>query len=265
MSRFNIIHYIKKILDPSMPRLGPGNSELTKKALNMVLPVITREKKGGLRVLDIGCGYGAQTMELAAHLNEIITAIDIHQPFLDELQRRAERNNFSDKIRPCLGDMNNLGMKKESFDLVWAEGSLYHAGEGPLYHAGFEKGLGICRDLLVPGGGLGASEMSWLRPDPPEECRKFFADIYPDMVDIESNLETIRNNGFDIIGHFTLPEAAWWEPFYHPLEKRLAVLREQYASDQDWIEVLDSFQHEIDIFSRYSKYYGSVFFVMKRC
>lgn len=257
MSRFDILQYIYKILDPSMPRLGIGNSESTKNALNMVLPVINREKKGSLRVLDIGCGYGAQTMELAAHVNGIITAIDNHQPFLDELQRRAERNNLSDKIRPCLGDMNNLGMEKESFDIVWAEGSLYHAG--------FERGLGICRDLLVPGGGLGASELSWLRPDPPEECRKFFADIYPDIVDIESNLDTFRNNGFDIIGHFTLPDAAWWEPFYHPLEKRLAVLREQYASDQDWIEVLDSFQHEIDIYSRYSKYYGYVFFVMKRC
>ena len=257
MSRFDIIPYIKKILDPSMPRLGPGNSELTKNALNMVLPVINREKKGSLRVLDIGCGYGAQTMELATHVNEIITAIDNHQPFLDELQRRAERNNLSDKIRPCLGDMNNLGMEKESFDIVWAEGSLYHAG--------FERGLGICRDLLVPGGGLGASEMSWLRPDPPEECRKFFADIYPDIVDIESNLETIRNNGFDIIGHFTLPDAAWWEPFYHPLEKRLAVLLKQYESDPDWVSVLDIFQHEIEIYRRYSDYYGYIFYVLQRC
>lgn len=257
MSRFDIMDYIYEIIDPSFPRLGPGSSESTQKALNMVMPVISRDIKDRLRVLDIGCGNGAQTIELATHLDRIITAVDNHQPFLDELKRRAEQKGVSDKIRPCLGDMNNLEMKNESFDLVWAEGSLYHAG--------FERGLCICRDLLVSGGGLGASELSWLRPDPPEECREFFAEIYPAIVDIDSNLETIKNNGFNVIGHFALPDTEWWEPFYLPLEKRLKVLRKQYASDPDWMNVLDSFQHEIYIFSRYSAYYGEVFYVMQRC
>ena len=257
MSRFDIMDYIHKIIDPSLPRLGPGSSETTKKALNMVMPIITRDIKGSLRVLDIGCGNGAQTLELAGHLDTIITAVDNHQPFLDELVRRAEQHGLSDKIRPCPGDMTNLGMEAGSFDLVWAAGSLYHAG--------FEQGLAICRDLLVPGGGLCASELAWLKPDPPGECREFFAEIYPAMVDIDSNLAIIRNAGLNVIGYFTQPDTEWWEPFYLPLEKRLAVLREQYASDPDWMNVLDSFQHEIDIFSRYSEYYGYVFYVMQRC
>ena len=257
MGRFDIMDYIFKIIQPSFPRLGPGSSESTQKALNMVLPVVNRNIKGSIRVLDIGCGNGTQTIELARHLDSVITAVDIHQPFLDELTRRAEQQGLSDKIRPCRGDMTNLGMDKGSFDLVWAEGSLYHAG--------FEQGLGICRNMLVPGGGLGASELSWLRPDVPEECREFFAEIYPAMVDIDSNLDTIRNNGFNVIGHFALPDTEWWEPFYHPLKKRLDVLRERHASDPDWMNVLDSFYHEIDIFSRYSACYGEVFFVMQRC
>ena len=110
-----------------------------------------------------------------------------------------------------MADMNNLELDEESFDLIWAEGSLYHAG--------FERGLEICHDLLVPGGGLAASELAWLRPDPPKECRDFFDDVYPFMVDIPANLEKIKDHGFDVIGHFTLPDVAWWEPFYHPLKK----------------------------------------------
>jgi len=89
--------------------------------------------------------------------------------------------------------------------------------------------------------------------------------VYPAIVDRESNLETIRNNGFDIIGHFTLPDVAWWEPFYHPLEKRLADLLKRYASDPDWVTVLDSIQHEIEMYRRYSEYFGYIFCVMQRC
>ena len=87
---------------------------------------------------------------------------------------------------------------------------------------------------------------------------------YSVMVDIPANLETIKDKGFDVIGHFTLPDVTWWEPFYHPLEKRLAILRKQYAADTDWMAVLDTFQREINVYRRYSEYFGSIFYVMQR-
>ncbi len=257
MSRYDIMQYIFEVFDPSLPRLGPGNSESTGKALEMVLPAMNRKPSdGGLSILDLGCGNGAQTLDLAKLLDGIITAIDNHQPFLDELWRRAVKEDVSDKIRPCPGDMNNLKLDKASFDLVWAEGSLYNAG--------FAQGLEVCHGLLAPGGGLAASELTWLRPHTPDECRKFYDEMYSAMVDIPANLETIKDSGFDVIGHFTLPNEAWWDAFYQPLEKRLAVLRKKYAADSGWMEVLDSFQHEIDINSRYSDYFGYVFYVMQR-
>ncbi len=31
----------------------------------------------------------------------------------------------------------------------------------------------------------------------------------------------IRACDYEVLGHFTLPESAWWEPYYQPLEERL--------------------------------------------
>ena len=43
----------------------------------------------GMRVLDIGCGSGMQTLQLARTLNCPITAIDNHVPFLQQLRAAA--------------------------------------------------------------------------------------------------------------------------------------------------------------------------------
>jgi cyclopropane fatty-acyl-phospholipid synthase-like methyltransferase len=42
------------------------------------------------RLLDIGCGPGMQTIELAKISNAKITALDFYQPFLDELAKSVK-------------------------------------------------------------------------------------------------------------------------------------------------------------------------------
>lgn len=147
-------------------------------------------------------------------------------------------------------------MEPGSFDVVWAEGSLFIMG--------FREGLEACRDLLTPSGLLAASELSWLQSDPPSECRQFFADAYPVMVDVAANLATIRSCGYDILGHFILPESAWWTPYYHPLEARLQALRQKYAADPERIEMIEAVYLEIEMYRRYSSYYGNVFYLMRQ-
>jgi cyclopropane fatty-acyl-phospholipid synthase-like methyltransferase len=254
--------FFYEIFDPSLPRLGPGDDASTRKALNALLSAKLRRTDASdstrMRILDIGCGNGAQTIQLAKHADGVITAVDNHQPFLDELQRRAEAEGLSQNIRLCLRDMRALEMEMEkgAFDLIWSEGSLFIMG--------FREGLQAFRDLLTPGGLLAASELSWLRSDPPPECREYFAKEYPVMVEIAANLATITSCGYEILGHFTLPESAWWLSFYHPLEERLQSLREEYATDCERMEVIESFQTEIETYRRYSTYYGNVFYLMRR-
>jgi len=249
------------IFHASLPRLGPGEELSTQKALDKLLSIraqsADKPMSSKLRVLDIGCGNGTQTIQLAKHIDGTILAVDNHQPFLDELQRRAEAEGVSDKIQPCLKDMRDLGLDDGSFDLIWSEGALYIMG--------CREGLVACHSLLVPGGLMAVSELCWLRPDPPAECRQYFAKEYPPMTDIDTNLATIKSCGYEVVEHFTLPESAWLEPLYNPLEDRLRLLRKKYATDPERIEMIDSTQVEIDQYRKYSSYYGYVFYLMQRC
>jgi SAM-dependent methyltransferase len=248
------------IFDASLPRLGPGDEASTLKALNMLYPAGPRPKDKApgrdTRILDVGCGNGAQTLVLARHTDGSILAVDNRQAFLDELLRRAAEAGVAEKIQVSRRDMATLTESDGPFDLIWSEGAFFVMG--------FREALTACHRLLTPGGGLAASELCWLRPDPPDECRRFFAAVYPALVDIETNLATIRACGYEVVGQFPEPESAWWEPCYHPIEARLRVLRTQHAGEAENLALIEQIQAEIDLYRRYSAYYGNVFFVLRR-
>jgi hypothetical protein len=84
------------------------------------------------------------------------------------------------------------------------------------------------------------------------------------MTDIASNLATIRSCGYDILGHFTVPESSWWTQYCHPLEDRLKSCREKYSADPERIEMIDSIYLEIEMYRKYARYYGNVFYLMQR-
>ena len=106
-----------------LPREAPGSDACTARALSMI-PALPDDP----RILDIGCGPGAQTLVLARQTGGRVTAIDTHQPFLDDLARRAERAGLTSRVHPQLGDMTALDFEEASFDVIWSEGAIYIMG-----------------------------------------------------------------------------------------------------------------------------------------
>lgn len=233
-----------------LPREGPGSRDSTARALALAGPLPERP-----RVLDIACGPGAQTIDLAELLPDAqITALDNHAPFLAELERRAASRGLADRIETREGDMAALPFAAGSFDLIWCEGAAYLMGVG--------NALSAWRPLLRPGGRLALSEAVWLRPDPPERVRRCFAE-YPAMGDVEACRLLVRESGYTLLGDFVLPEHAWWDDYYAPMQARLAALAPRYAGDAAAEAVLREHRDEIEMWREFAGWYGYVFLVMK--
>ena len=128
-----------------LPREGPGDNESTKKAY-----LLLRNLPEKPRILDIGCGPGMQTVTLAKLSNGKIDAVDNHQPFLEQLKKKAEEEGVSKKITAVNGDMTTLNYDDGSFDLIWCEGAIFIIG--------FERGFREWKRLLTGKGYLVVSE-----------------------------------------------------------------------------------------------------------
>ena len=233
-----------------LPREGPGRDQYTARAFKM-LPKLELP-----RILDIGCGPGGPTMELARLSGGHVIGMDIHQPYLDRLSQKIEEAGLSDRVEALNCSMFEMPFPDESFDIIWAEGSIYPIG--------FERGLKEWRRFIKPNGFLVVHEMTWLRPEPPQEISDYWKELYPGIKTVAENMALIPNCGYDLIGHFTLPEDAWWTEYYGPLEDRIRTLRNKYLDDTEALAMLNEEQREIDMYRKYQQWYGSVFFVMKR-
>jgi SAM-dependent methyltransferase len=185
-----------------------------------------------------------------------MTAVDIDQTSLDVLSKKISEAGLAGRVKILNRSMFDMNFPDASFDVIWAEGSIFIIG--------FEKGLREWRRFLKPRGHLVVHEMVWLQPEPPPALRDYWERIYPGISDIPGNLQKITACGYDVIAHFALPEDIWWTVYYEPLEKRIRQLREKYADERDALALLDKEQHEIDLYKKYSNWYGSAFFVTEK-
>jgi ubiquinone/menaquinone biosynthesis C-methylase UbiE len=180
--------------------------------------------------------------------------VDIHQPFLDELMRRAHDAKLAEYIRPVCASMEALPFPPDSFDVVWSEGSIYIMG--------FERGLRAWQPLLRRFGSVVVSELSWLGTDPPAPAREFWSEAYPAMQSVAENLATIERCGYQRIDNFALPKQAWLTNYYEPLMQRMEVFERVHAGDPEAAKLVAQERREIELFHSHGDAYGYVFYLM---
>lgn len=81
----------------------------------------------GLRVLDIGCGWGGMALTLAREYGADVTGITLSEEQLQEARARAASEGLSDRVRFELMDYRSV---RDTYDRIVSVGMLEHVGVG---------------------------------------------------------------------------------------------------------------------------------------
>lgn len=239
-------------LHKNSDRQGPGSENDTLKALDF-LDLPTGQN---LKIADIGCGSGGQTISLAKKLSGQIIAIDLFPEFLNELNEKSQKLGLTDKIIALEKSMDDLPFKKDEFDLLWSEGAIYNIG--------FENGLKKWKDYLKVGGYLAVSEITWITQSRPKEIEEFWNSEYPE-VDIASNkIKQLESNGYSLVGYFYLSQDSWIETYYKPMQARFENFLKRNNNSELARKVVEDNQAEIDLYQKFKEYYSYGFYIARK-
>jgi ubiquinone/menaquinone biosynthesis C-methylase UbiE len=234
-----------------LPREGPGDNASTARALKAMSDLSPTPE-----ILDIACGPGMQTLELARRSGGRVTAIDLHAPFLAEVGRRSRAEGLGDRIALVRASMTALPLADSSFDVVWCEGALYIMG--------FVEGLQAWQRHLKPEGYIAVTEPV-LFQEPAETAPEVLAGWaeYPAVTTVAGILARAASAGFQVIEHFPLPPSAWWDDYYGPIAAKLPALRAAHCADPAYARRIHEAEDEIDLYRRYSYAFGYLFVVLR--
>ena len=235
------------LLVGGMEKLGPGGDVHTVRVLRF-LPA------SEFRVVDAGCGTGRQTIALARELGTVVHAVDLHAPFLADLERRAQKAKVEHLVRTHCMDMKDIPGVFQSIDLLWSEGAAYNIG--------LANALATWAPALAPDGFAVVSELSWLKEQAPATVKEFFRSGYPDMQPVQHNIELAESAGYRLLGIYTLPREAWVEGYYDVLAPRAMGLVDH--ADPSVRAFAPETVREIEVFERSDDSYSCVFYVLQR-
>jgi len=185
-------------------------------------------------ILDIGCGRGNCTMELARLSDGKITAIDIDQEALNHFKKKVEKHGLSNRIEIINCSLIQNQLPKTSFDIAWAEGVIHIIG--------FKRALKEIYLLLKPQGYL----------------------VGHDSVEsIEPHVENLKKLGFSLANRFSLPKDAWWKMYGEPVEKRILEIRKE-TNDKVLLKMLERHENDAKWIKNNPNASKSLFYILQK-
>jgi len=234
-----------------LERQGPGSPEMTIRALSFLENI-----DKNIKVIDLACGTGGQTMVLAQNITGNIIGLDQCSDFINVFNNNAKKLNLQNRVNGIVGSMENLPYQKEEFDLIWSEGAIDSIG--------FEKGLNYWNGFLKKNAYIAVTCPSWLTEERPAEIEKFWIDAVNGLNTIGQNISIMTKTGYDFVATFILPEKCWTDNYFIPREVIEKALLERYPGNKTVVAYIENEKYEVELYTKYKQYYGYVFYIGKR-
>jgi len=138
----------------------------------------------GMRVLDVGCGWGSFAVHAAARHGVHVTGITLSEPQAARARERAQDAGVADKVDIRVQDYRELG--SERFDRIASIGMVEHVGAVNI--DAYAKHI---VDALEPGGALLNHGIARLRHGDPEAGPFSERYVFPDAAPLHlSRIQT---------------------------------------------------------------------------
>jgi ubiquinone/menaquinone biosynthesis C-methylase UbiE len=185
-------------------------------------------------ILDIGCGTGIPTLEIAKLSDGEVTGIDIDQKALDKLNLKIQQEGLSDRVKVFNRSVYDTKFEDERFDLI--------IEEGVIHLLDLKRTLTECSRILKLNGFMVTGEATnWAN-------RK---------------LKHFSRFGFKLIKQIPWETKCWWTQYYSPLEKKINQLRTRYANLDD-IEEIQRHLMEIKMVKKNPAGFDCITYIMQK-
>ncbi len=99
----------------------------------------------GSRLLDLGCGLGGPSRQLAATYGCTVEGVDLSEPFVELATTLTRRTGLFDRVHHQVADACHLPFPPGSFDLAWTQHVAMNIEDRHALYTGVH-------DVLRPGG-----------------------------------------------------------------------------------------------------------------
>ncbi len=157
----------------------------------------------GSYVLDVGCGVGPTPCYLAKTHGSRVLGVDLLKKMIEQSRARAKAAGVTDRVKFLVADARDLPFEDAVFDAVIMES----------VNVFFADKLRAMRDYVrvtKPGGYVGITEMTWLKPPTPEAVEYYRRTVFADVLQAEAWMALLEDAGLrDVTGnayHVDIPE-----------------------------------------------------------
>jgi SAM-dependent methyltransferase len=154
---------------------------------------LCRIRDGGY-VLDVGCGVGATPVYLAKTLDCRVVGVDLLEKMVEQSRSRAKAEGVEDRLEFRVADARKLPFEEDHFDAVISES----------VNVFFEDKNQAMREyirVVKPGGYVGMTEMTWLKPPSPKLEDTFKNMVYAQTLEVSGWKDLMEQAGLmDVVG-----------------------------------------------------------------